>query len=204
MNLHNFVDNLPFLSGEKPLLNVGSGLILDVSGSRVYGLPAFNLYVASGKNDVSFPYASIGPSDSSTAYFTYRQWETSFSFYWNSSEERLLRMRMDIGAGGYNVVKAVYYNNTASKQLVYNKIKPSLTLYINFAPQNLEFMGASFRLYDNVLTTSLWMKIIEFSPVSSLRFEASYITSPILRSVYPWEYDGGNSIVQLRYRYGLN
>ena len=179
-------------------------MILDVAGSRVYGLPAFNIYFAGGKNDVSFPYSSIGPSDSSTAYFTFRQWETSFSFYWNSSEERFLRMRMDVGAGCYDVVKAVYHNGTASKELVYNKIKPSLTLYINFAPQNQEFMGSSFRLYDNVLTASLWMKIVEFSPVSSLRFEASYITSPILRSQYPWEAEGGNSIVQLRYRYGLN
>ena len=204
LNLHNTSGSLPFLSGEKPLLNVGSGLILDVAGSRVYGLPAFNIYFAGGKNDVSFPYSSIGPSDSSTAYFTFRQWETSFSFYWNSSEERFLRMRMDVGAGCYDVVKAVYHNGTASKELVYNKIKPSLTLYINFAPQNQEFMGSSFRLYDNVLTASLWMKIVEFSPVSSLRFEASYITSPILRSQYPWEAEGGNSIVQLRYRYGLN
>lgn len=203
-NLYNAVDKMPFLSGEKPLLNVGSGLILDVAGSRVYGLPAFNLYFAGGKRDVSNPYSTIGPADSSTAYFTFNQWETSFSFYWNSSEERFLRMRMDIGVGCYDVVKSVYHNNAASKELVYNKIKPSITFYLNFAPQNMEFLGSSFRLYDNVLTASLWMKIVEFSPTSSLRFEASYITAPILRSQYPWEAEGGNSIVQLRYRYGLN
>ncbi len=203
-NLYNAVDKMPFLSGEKPLLNVGSGLILDVACSRVYGLPAFNIYFAGGKRDVSNPYSSIGPADSSTAYFSFNQWETSFSFYWNSSEERFLRMRMDVGIGCYDVVKAVYQKNSASKELVYNKIKPSITFNLNFAPQNMEFLGSSFRLYDNVLTASLWMKIVEFSPVSSLRFEASYITAPILRSQYPWEVEGGNSIVQLRYRYGLN
>jgi hypothetical protein len=203
-NLYNTVDKMPFLSGEKPLLNVGSGLILDVTGSRVYGLPVFNLYYAGGKRNVSNPYSSIGPADSSTAYFSFNQWEASFSFYWNASEERFLRMRMDIGVGCYDVVKAVYHNNTAAKELVYNKIKPSITFYINFAPQNMDFMGSSFRLYDNALTASIWMKIVEFTPTSSLRFEASYITAPILRSQYPWEADGGNSIIQFRYRYGLN
>jgi len=203
LNMSRTINSLPFISGEKPLLNVGSGVILDVKGSRMYGLPAFNIYYADGNVDVSRSFSSIGPADSATGFFTFRQWETSFSFFWNSGEDRLLRMRMDVGAGCYDVYKAVYHNGT-TKELVYNKIKPSLTFYVNFAPQNTDFMGASFRLYDNVLTASLWMKIVEISPLNIIRFEGSYMSAPIMRSNYLWEAPGGSSIVQLRYRYGLN
>ena len=203
LDLSRAIDNIPFISGDKPLLNVGSGIILDVAGTRAYGLPFFNLYFANGTANISNPYTKSGPADSSTAYFTFKQWETTFSFYWNSSEDKVLRYRMDVGMGSYDVYKAVYYQGS-EKQLIYNKVKPVLALYINFAPQNVDFLGTSLKFYDNVLTASLWMKLMEFAPSHTIRFETTYITSPMFRSQYSWENQGGSSIVQLRYRYGLN
>ncbi len=206
VNTYNLSGNLPFVFGEKPSLNVGSGLIVDVAGTRTFGLPFFNLYLATGSNNVEKPYASFGPADSSTAYFTFKQWEASWSFYWNSNEDRLVRYRMDIGAGNYDVYKAVYAKTpgATTKELVYNKIKPLLAFNINFAPQNIEFMGIGTRFYDNVLALNLWLKLLEFDDQHTIRLETTYYTAPMFRSPYPWEAQGGNSIVQVRYRYGVH
>ncbi len=203
LNTFNIANKLPFLFGEKSLLNVGSGLILDVSGTRNFGLPFFNLYIATGSSNFSNPYSKIGPDSLSTAFFSFKQWEASWSFYWNSSEDKTVRYRMDIGAANYDVHQATYSKSQNSNMLVYNKIKPFVTLSINFAPQNVDYLGISTKFYDNVLNLSFWLRLMEFSNQHTIRVETSYFSSPILRNPYAWENQGGNSMVQIRYRYGL-
>jgi hypothetical protein len=203
VNTYSLVGKLPFVFGDKPLLNIGSGIVFDITGTRAYGLPFFNLYVATGNNSIDNPYAKLGTKDSSVAYFSSQQWEASWAFYWNTSEDRTVRFRMDIGAGNYNVYKATY-TTSASKELVYNKIKPFVALAVNFAPQNVEFLGIGTKFADNVLSMNFWLKLLEISGQHTIRIETTYYTSPMFRSPYAWETPNGNSIVQLRYRYGIH
>lgn len=204
VNTYNASAKLPFLFGDKPILNVGSGIIFDISGTRAFNLPFFNVYLATGSINVSNPYAKFGTADSSTAYFSNQQWEVSWSFYWNSSEERTVRYRMDIGAGNYDVYKATYTKTETRKELVYNQIKPFVTLAINFAPQNVDFLGIGTKFSDNILTMNFWLKLMEFSNQHTIRIETTYYTAPMFRNPYAWESPNGNSIVQIRYRYGIH
>jgi hypothetical protein len=110
---------------------------------------------------------------------------------------------MDIGAGNYNVYKATY-TTTTDKELVYNKIKPFVAFNINFAPQNTDFLGIGTKFADNVLTMNFWLKLLEFSGQHTIRIETTYFTAPMFRSPYAWESPNGNSLVQLRYRYGIH
>lgn len=202
LNLSNVVENIPFVFASKPLLNVGSGIILDISGTRSFGLPFFNFYIATGSTEYKDPYIKFGRSDSSIAYFTTKQVEATFSFYWNTSEDKSIRFKMDLGVGNYNVYKGTY-TSTISKDLLYNKIKPVVAVSMNFAPKNNEFLGTQVRFYDNILNLNLWMKMIEFAPSHLFRFETSFYSAPMFRNLYQWESEGGSSIVQIRYRYGF-
>lgn len=202
INTSGFAHNLPFLFTNKPLLNVGSGVVFDFATTRAYGLPFINLYLSTGSVDVSNPFVTIGKPDSSFGYFSFKQWEASMSFYWNSSEDLTMRFRMDVGLGNYDVYQAKYYQGV-SRKLVYNQIQPMLKLHINFSPKNNDFFGTSFKIYDNHLWFDFWIKLFELDETQNFRFESSYISSPIFRGTKPWEIDGATSIVQVRYRYGF-
>lgn len=204
LNTSSYIDKIPFVFGDKPKLNIGAGMILDVSGTRTYELPFFNMYFALGSEDISSPFVKSGTPDTSYAYFSFKQWESTMSFYWNTNEDRTLRYRMDAGMGNYNIVEGTYYKSgvTEAKQ-IYNKIKPVIAFYITFAPQNTDFLGMSFRMYDEKLTLGLWLKIAEFGPDEIFRLETKFITAPFFRTPYPWESLNSSSLVQLRYRYAL-
>ncbi len=202
LNTSNLSSSLPFLFVQKPTLNVGPGLILDISTSRYQGFPFMNFYFSTASSSPENPYVKFGPPDSSTAYFTFHQWETTFSFFWNSSEDRTVRFKMDIGAANYDVYKATYKPETR-KALLYNKIQPVVSLSTTFAPQNSEFLSAQLKYYDGVINLFLWMKILEIQGVGGFRFETSFFSSPMFRTLYEWETEGSNSMVQIRYRYGF-
>jgi len=131
LNTASLVTNLPFVFSERPHLNVGSGVVMDIKTTRAFGLPFLNFYFASGTEDYENPYVTFGPSDSSTAYFSFTQMFFTMSFYWNTNQERNLRMRFDVGVGRYNVNKAVYYRGRVATSLVYNQFQPYFKLYIN-------------------------------------------------------------------------
>ncbi len=202
LNTSSFASSLPFLYIDKPRLNVGPGIMIDLSGSRAYGLPFFNLFFSTGSEDFSSPFTKFGKSDSADAYFTTKQWEMSMSFYWNNSEQMTVRFRMDVGVGNYDVVKANYYRGI-SKKLVYNQIQPVISTYITFVPKGNEFFGSKFRIFDNVLGIDFWMKVFEMAPSHLFRFETSFLSPPMFRSLHPWESEGGSTMVQVRYRYGF-
>lgn len=204
INTSKFVDKLPFLGILKPKLNVGSGVIFDLQGTRAFGLPFFNLYFATGTQDFSNPFVKQGTADSSYSYFSFKQWEASMSFYWNSNEEQTMRFRMDLGVSNYDVWRAYTRKGVLETRQEFNPLQPFITLYFNFAPKNIDFFGGSVRLFDNCLNMNMWMKLFELSPEHVFRFEGNFITAPIFRSLHPWENEGGNTSVQVRYRYGFN
>lgn len=203
LNTSNLLRSLPFVFVTSPKLNVGSGLVLDISASRAYGIPFINFYLATGATKAFNPSVKfVDRKGDMVAYYTPQQWESSMSFYWNTNEDLTLRFRMDIGAANYNVQKINYTNGGTINQ-VFNKIQPFATLYLNFAPKNNDFFGASFRIFDNQLTVKFWLKLIEFSSLHSFRFETSYISAPFLRAVKEWEAEEGASYFSIRYRYGF-
>ena len=203
LNTSSIVGSLPFVFVTKPKLNVGSGLILDLSASRAYGMPFVNFYLATGATKAFNPSIKfVDGKGESVAYFTPQQWEASMSFYWNTSEEMTLRFRLDVGAANYNIQK-INYSTGGSINQVYNKIQPATTLYLNFAPKNIDFFGSSIRLFDNQLTIKFWLKLIELSSLHSFRFETSYISAPFMRAIKDWEAEEGASYFSIRYRYGF-
>lgn len=203
LNTSSLVGSLPFVFVSKPKLNVGSGLVLDLSASRVYGMPFVNFYLATGATKAFNPSVKfVDRKGESVAYFSPQQWEASMSFYWNTNEDMTLRFRLDVGAANYNIQK-INYSTGGSLNQVFNKIQPTTTLYLNFAPKNIDFFGSSFRLFDNQLTIKFWLKLIEFSSSHSFRFETSYISAPFMRSIKEWEAEEGASYFSVRYRYGF-
>lgn len=204
LNTSKLVKSLPFVFvSETPKLNVGSGFILDLSATRAYGLPFFNFYLATGATQSFAPSVKyVDKNGDLVACFTPQQWESSMSFYWNSSEEMTLRFRMDLGVAGYSVEKINYTTGGPITQ-IYNQVQPTVSLYMNFAPKNVDFFGSTFRLFDNQLTVKLWMKLLEFSTDHSFRFETSYISAPMMRPQREWENPDGTSFVTIRYRYGF-
>ncbi len=202
LNTASFADKVPFLFIKKPKLNVGSGLIVDLSATRLFGLPFLNFYIATGSQELEKPYVQFGTNDSSVAYYSSQQWEASMSFFWNSNEALTLRFRMDLGAANYNVIEFLYKNGI-SKKLVFNQIQPFVSFHMNFAPKNNDFLGTNFRYFDGQLSFNFWLKLFELPPEHTFRFETFYITAPLFRSVRPWELEEGTSLIQIRYRYGF-
>jgi len=204
LNTSSLVNSLPFVFvPATPKLNVGSGFVLDISASRIYGLPFINFYLAAGATQSFSPSVKFTDKQGDVvAYFSPQQWESSMSFYWNTSEDMTLRFRIDVGAANYNIQKINYTTGGPINQ-VFNKIQPVTTLYLNFSPKNNDFFGSSFRLFDNQLTVKFWLKLIEFSQLHSFRFETSYISAPFLRAVKDWEAQEGSSYFSIRYRYGF-
>ncbi len=201
INTSSLSTTIPNIFTDAPKLNVGPGIIVAASITRAYGLPFFNFYYSTGTTDVENPYVTFGPSDSSTAYFSFTQWENTMSFYWNTNEKLTLRFRADIGIGRYNVVKAVYHNGIQTST-AYNQIQPVVKFFLNFVPKGNELFSAKFKWFDNIISLGFWLKFIEIKPYSSIRFEIDYISKPIYRAQRPWE-NNGSTMVGLRYRFGF-
>jgi hypothetical protein len=201
INTSSFVSNLPFIYTENPGLNVVSGLIFDINTSRIYGLPFFNFYYAGGFTDYGNPYVTFGAADSSRAYFNTSAWETSMSFYWNTSEKLNMRFRMDLGLGGFDANKVVYYKG---KQTVYGyyKIHPVINFYFTFVPNKNELFGMKLRFFDSVLTGKFWIKFLELGKLHTFRFEVDYVSTPFFRKTREWETSSG-AAMQIVYRLGF-
>ncbi len=202
VNTGSLVPSLPFMFSEKPKLNVGGGVVIKLATTRIFGLPFLNFYFSSGTEDYSNPYAVFGKSDSSYAYFSFTQWMAAMSFYWNTNQDRNLRMRMDVGIARYDVSKAVYYKGTNSS-LVFNRFQPYIKLYMNFVPKGNELFSANIRLFDSVLKFDFWLQLLKLKPAHTFRFYASYIAEPLFRRTYEWE-NPKSTMIGVIYRYGFN
>lgn len=204
VNTSSLFGKMPFMFGAKPILNVGPGFIIDVTGTKGFDLPFFNFYCSIGSEDAQKPYVSFGNVDTSHAFFSFKQWEAAMYFYWNSSEDRTLRYRMEIGMGNYDVYRADYNNRVLqTSKMIYNKIQPLVGLQINFAPQNIDFLSISSRFNDGKISLQVWMKLLEFADGHVFRLETFYVTAPMFRNRYSWEPMESSSLVQVRYRYAL-
>ncbi len=202
LNTAGLVTHLPFYFADSPRLNVGSGVVLFVKTTRAFGLPFMNFYFASGTESYDNPYAVFGTANNRHAYFSFTQWYATMSFYWNTNQERDLRMRCDVGIGRFNVSKATYSGRSISTQLVYNQFQPYFKLFINFAPKGNQLFAANVRLYDSVLKFDFWLQLLKLKPNHVVRFLATYITEPLFRKTREWE-NSKSTMIGLNYRYGF-
>ncbi len=202
LNLGKNSDNLFFVSTDKNVLNTGNSFIADISITRPFTLPFLNIYVASGKRDFASPALTV--NSGKNAYFSFTQFESTMSFYWNTSDKLTGRLRMDLGVGYYDIWEAVYDSGSelVTTEMKYNKFRPVVSLFYSFAPEDNPLFGFNLRLFDSVFKVKAWMKVLGFSENHTIRFETILVSSPVFRSEHEWE-SGSGTLFQLRYRYGL-
>ncbi len=196
--------NLPFIIAETPYLNVGGGIVAGYTITRPFGLPNFNFNLASGEKKFTDTIIKRTVNGILSSYHSFNQIEGTMSFYWNSSDLRSNRFRIDVGAGYYDVYKAEY-NSTGKivNETKYDiKFQPIVNLYYDFVPSFGPLFGTKIRIFDSVLNTNVWLKLFQFSDKNSVRLEVNYISQPFTRKMYEWE-KGSGLIFQLRYRLGL-
>jgi hypothetical protein len=124
------------------------------------------------------------------------------SFYWNTNELLYSRFKLYIGLGAYDVVKAIDYYNSLTTKSAYYQIQPYLGFDFTFVPNKIELFSLQARYFDNVIKGNIWLKILKFSEIHTIRFQVNFISSPFFRNQFEWENDGGTS-VQLNYRLGF-
>lgn len=199
LDMNSFLGNLPFVMGDPVTLNVGNGFIFDVKTTGSFNLPFFNAYFAYGPENLENPSYRVG----SKAYFTFTQWESTMSFFWNNSEKRAIRYKMDIGAGGFDVIEADYSGAATARAKMKDVISPVIALSVNFVPNDIEFLGTDFRFFDNHLTSKIWIKLLEFGGDHNFRVEMTNVSASMFREPEVWESKSSQTFIQLRYRYGF-
>lgn len=200
VDFSNSINSIPFVFADPPKLNLKGGVEIELSSTRPLGLPFLNFYFSSSAEDFKNPFVKFGSPDSSYAFFSFSQWLTTMSFYWNTSEARNLRLRLDLGVGKHNIIKATYFNGI-TREVIQNKMLPYAKLFVNFTPSGYELFSANLRYYDNIFKLEFWMKVVEIAKDHVIRVSASHITTPFFRSINDWENEG-STFVGINYRYG--
>lgn len=203
INTLNLVNNLPFLISSRPKLNFGSGVVLDIYTTRLFGLPFLNFYYASGSPNYTSPFTKSGTADSSLSYFTSSQMLGTMSFFWNNSVEKSLRYKLELGIGKYDVVQAYNHKGNLYTKMLFNQLQPYFSLTFIFIPEDDELFSGSIKMFDSQFNLGFWLKLFEIKPDHLMRLETSFITAPLFRSPRGWESENGRSIIQLRYRFGF-
>jgi hypothetical protein len=207
----------PLASSESPQLNVAApGFAVEVATSRWWNLPYLNFYVSTGSEEYSDPVFSKGEGKDKYAYWSTSQWRGSMSFYFNLDSEpdfyladaprkRLNIVRLDIGAGTYNVARVGYdtAGNMASKVGVIktSRIQPYLSVEYVHASQLKTSFGIRSAYFDNRIFLSAWLSLFKIG-YHELRLEGTNILGPFGRAKYEWEASGG-TMLQFRYRLGF-
>ncbi len=116
----------PLVSSDVPTLNVAApGFAFEIATSKWWSLPYLNFYLSSGSTAYENPINVLGPEGRHYAYWSTTQWRGSMSFYFNldsepefygveASGKRLNIVRLDLGAGTYNVAAS---STTVRKRL---------------------------------------------------------------------------------------
>ena len=203
-NTINLFDRQPYILSEKPLLNIVSSVVTNINITRPFSLPFLNIYFASGKRNFDNPFSVIENSNYKEAYFSFTQLEFTTSFYWNASDKKISRFKIDLGFGYYDVWRTVYSlsDSLLLQQKVQWKNIPVVALHYNFVPSGDPIFGGMCRFFDSRIKLLLWIRLMEISDNDVLRFETTLISSPIMRKQRDWENEGG-TMFQLRYRHGL-
>ena len=69
-------------------------------------LPALNFYGSFGFNDFTDPAIIMHEGADNFAYYSQNQWELSASFFLKASTNGENRFKIDIGAGGYDLLRS--------------------------------------------------------------------------------------------------
>ncbi len=201
---NDVVDNVPIIMTDPPRLNTVTSFFADIYTTRVFGLPFMNLYFNIGEKDFTNPYSIVDVNGTSTAFFSFSQLSYTMSFYWDGSDKRTTRFKMDIGAGFHDVWQVQY--NAAGKmgapKLLQEKFSPIVALYFNFAPSGRGLFGIGIKSYDSRPKITGWFRIVQISERHSIRAEAVYFAPPVGRKLRDWENQNG-IMFQIRYRLGV-
>jgi hypothetical protein len=196
----------PVMNLDQPRLNTTPGTVVEITtGAPYYRLPFFTFLYAGGNTEYADPFVKFGSPGAEYAYYSVRQWEASLGFFWNTDEAMYNRFRFDIGAGTYDIRQVQYDSQgkyaTDTKARGMSEVQPLLQVNYTHVSGRARF-GANVRLFDNRLTFTPWLKIIDRG-LHELRLEAIILPRPIGRSLHPWEAERAN-LLQLRYRYGFD
>jgi len=203
--LKSLFEAQPYILSDSPVLNVPTSFVAGFSFTRPLSLPFINIYFAAGQEDYTAPNVILNVKNNNYGYYSNTQFESTMSFYWNSSDRLTSRFRVDIGMAYFDVVRATYNASkkfSGSVTTVKDDIMPVFTLHYNFVPSDNPLLGASFKVLDGVAKLKAWLKVFEISPTHTIRLETLYLSAPIMRDRRVWETEGG-IMFQLRYRYGL-
>ena len=196
----------PVMDLDPPRLNTTPGAVVEITtGAPYYRLPFFTFLYAGGNTEYADPFVKFGSPGAEYAYYSVRQWEASLGFFWNTDQAMYNRFRFDIGAGTYDI-RQVQYDTLGkyaadSKVRGMSQVQPLLQVNYTHVSSRARF-GANVRFFDNRLTFTPWLKIIDHG-LHELRLEAIILPRPIGRSLHPWEAERAN-LLQLRYRYGFD
>ena len=196
----------PVMNLDPPRLNTTPGAVVEVTtGAPYYRLPFFTFMYAGGNNELGDPYVKFGSPGAEYAYYSVKQWEASLGYFWNTDEPMYNRFRFDIGAGTYDIRQVQYDAQgkyaTDTKVRGMSQVQPLLQVNYTHVSGRARF-GATVRFFDNRLTFTPWLKIIDRG-LHELRLEAIILPRPIGRSLHAWEAERAN-LLQLRYRYGFD
>lgn len=195
-----------------PKMNFGSGVTLDVSTSKIpFGgqlaekLPVMNFYGSFGFKAFSDPAFTIRDAGERYTYYSDNQWEVSTSFFLKVDQRGYNRFKIDVGAGGYDIVKVGYDEQTRviSTHEMISLTSPQFMMAVNYSHQSSNTgYGITVRAFDNRVNSLFWMKILQNTLGGEFRVECKFISPLVGRHQRAWETDGGN-LVQLRYRTGF-
>ncbi len=201
---NDIVDKFPLIMSDPPRLNTVTSFFADIYTTRVFGLPFMNLYFNVGEKNFENPYSVVNVNNRQMAYYTFSQFSYTMSFYWDGSDKRITRFKMDIGAGFHDVWQARINNNGSigATKLLQEKFSPIVALYFNFAPSGRGLFGVGIKSYDSRPKITGWFRIVQISERHSVRAEAVYLAPPIGRKLRDWENKNG-IMFQIRYRLGV-
>lgn len=191
---------------QRSVLNVTSGAGVELRTGRPFSnrLPFFTFYYSGGATEFEKPFVKLKQRNRDIAYFSTVQWEVYLTHYWNLEREAHNTIKLDIGAGSYDIWEAVY--DTSGKLRSYDQnvllsaMKPLIVFEYMHDSKATRF-GATTRFFDNRLIIHPWIKIFRSGP-HEIRLESIWLTRVFGRSPQPWEVEKG-SMMQLRYRFGL-
>ncbi|RMD49394.1 MAG: hypothetical protein D6830_04990, partial [Ignavibacteria bacterium] len=96
---NEILSQMPLFMSDPPRLNTVTSFLVDIRATRPFSLPFMNLYLNVGSRNFENPYSILDVNGLQKAYFTFSQFAYTMSFYWNTSDKRTSRFRMDLGLG---------------------------------------------------------------------------------------------------------
>ena len=207
----------PLVSADQPSLNIATpGFAFEIATSKWWDLPYLNFMFSSGSTQFENPVSEFGPEGKHSAYWSTTQWRGSMAFYFNLDSEpefysadgtrkRLNIVRLDLGAGTYNVARADYDPEgkvlRTEPMIRSSRIQPYVAAEYVHASQVKTGFGGKLVYFDNRVTLTMWISLFKIG-YHELRLEGTQIMGPFGRGRFDWETTGG-TLMQFRYRLGF-